>query len=1258
MQRAIDLRGAVAVNVITMIGIGPLVTIPLVIAALGGPLALAGWIAGAVVALCDGLVWSELASRYPGSGGTYVYLRAAFGPQTAGRALAFLFNWQFLLYAPCLLASGYIGFANYAAYLYPAAAANVFVHDAIAIGVGAFTIGVLYRRTAPVAAFGTMLAIAAVTTLLFVTLAAFSHANFGTAFTLGAPVRFNAGLLAGFGSALYVTLYDYVGYADAALLGDEVIRPNRTIPLAILISIVVVAALYVLLQIGVLGVIPWRSLLDVHGQPTAASQYVGSLVVERAWGRPAAIVATVLVLITAFASLYGNLLGFSRIPFAAARDGAFLPAFARLHPRKAIPHVALFAIGGLSLIASLFTLDQVIAFLTAGIVLVQAVAQIAALVVLRRREGTPPFRMPWYPLPAVIALCGWLLAFAYTGRTAIALGAGWLAIGTVVFLAAAKARRWWPFGLAFALALLHPVAVRAAISPQWSAWNASAVVRDRGYPVFTVDGRPFFPYGAAFFYERIPPDRWEDSLRAYRRMGVNTIDLYVIWNWHQPSEDRPPDFSGAGDPRRDLLGVLRIVHALGLKVVLRPGPVIRNEWRNGGYPAWLLERPEYDMPLHDVLEGRYPATATLQNAQADAAAGEWLDNATHLERTQQWLAAVLNAVAPYAGDVVAIALDDDQGAYLDNDTWPAPHWHAYVDWLRFTVQSIAGTRVPLFINTYQMRVPAASPAWAWGDWYLSGADRVSEHELADLDFSSGLLQTQADRPLMYAEFQAGWLQSADEAAPHPSDPRNTALALNELLRDGAHGIVNFPVQDTIYPDGWEAPWANWYYGWNAALTYGLERSPRYEPTAAFGDDVRRYGALLARTHPAAQAAIVWPPTLFSSLSLTNRDFRGFADATVAMQRDCSARRLTCDVVDLAYADDATLARYRAIVVPIPLSKAVAASIVRPIARRIAALQRQHRLASGLAAIAAGTLSAAPDSTLLLADDGSYAFLDAINPSDVARRIGPLHVELSHRLTEMPAFSLPPRSARLVPLGLPAKPAQEPPADESASPSPFVDDSAQLLATPHLRVAYAPNAGARIAELDAGSGNVATSIGLLRDFVDPVAPPSSRDYIAAYTHPLPAGTFNRSYACAQSAPASDRVTVTCVYDAPDLPNGGARFERTLSISNDAPELQVDVRFEPSDAGSDARLASLSGFAFDDGDRLIAPAGAPYVGILHGTRLVALRWTESEVASMSVRATRGARIVTLIFARRSARFYIGVYAVKSGAQAEELLRANPP
>ena len=192
-----------------------------------------------------------------------------------------------------------------------------------------------------------------------------------------------------------------------------------------------------------------RSVANAARQRTARrppqSQYVGSLVVARTWGSVAAAIVTVLVLVTAFASLYGNLLGFSRIPFAAARDGAFLPAFARLHPEKDIPHVALFAVGALSLVASLFTLDQVIAFLTAGIVLVQGVAQVFALFVLRARSAAAPFRMPLFPLPALVALLGWSLAFAYTGTTAILLGVGWLAIGALVFLLTARAQRWWPF---------------------------------------------------------------------------------------------------------------------------------------------------------------------------------------------------------------------------------------------------------------------------------------------------------------------------------------------------------------------------------------------------------------------------------------------------------------------------------------------------------------------------------------------------------------------------------------------------------------------------------------------------------------------------------------------------------------------------------------------------------------------------------------------------------------------------------------------
>ncbi len=1256
LKRAIDLRGAVAINVITMIGIGPLVTIPIVIAALGGPLALLGWIAGALVALCDGLVWAELSSLYPGSGGTYAYLRSAFGAERFGRVLAFLFNWQFLLAAPCLLASGYIGFTNYAAYFFPALGANPAAHDAVAVCIGIVTIVLLYRRTGQIAALGAVLAVAATVTIALVALAGLSHAGFGQAVRVAQPLRFGAGFLAGFGHALYITLYDYAGYSEAALLGDEVVRPRRTIPAAILLSVVLVAALYVALQLGVLGAVPWRSLLDSHGQPTVQAQYVGAFVVERAWGRAAAIGITFLVLVTAFASLYGNLLGFSRISFAAARDGAFLPVFARLHPRKDFPHVALLVVGALSLLASFFSLDEVIAFLTAGIVLIQGVAQIAAVAVLRVRRTNAPFKMPLYPLPALLALGGWTLAFVASGAFAIALGVGWLLCGVAVYLVAARVGRWWPFALAAIAAFAVPAGARAQSPPAWSNWNASRVVADHRYPVFDVDGKAFFLYGAAFFYERIPRDRWEASLRAYKHLGINTIDLYVMWNWHEPAEGTS-DFTGATDPRRDLLGLLRLTHELGFKLILRPGPVVRNEWRNGGYPAWLLERAAYDMPLHDVLEGRYPATATLQNHDADAASREWLANGTHLSESARWLQEVLRTVEPYSHDVIAIALDDDQGAYLDNDTWPAPHWHAYLRWLRATVASVAGSRVPLFVNTYEMKVPSASPAWAWGNWYQGGSYRIGPHDLADLDFATGLLQTQPHVPVMQAEFQAGWFQGADEGAPRPSDPSNTALALAELLRDGAHGVVNFPVQDTIDPHGWEAPWANWSYAWDAALTVDLRAGARYAPVRAFGDAIRQYGSLLARTHVAADASIVWPPSLFAPRRLNNEDFATLAAATGAMQRACNARGLNCPLVDLVAQNQRSPATMP-LLLPLPLSAGPMPRVTRAAAAELRALRAAGRLYVSASAVPLSTrYRRQANVTLLLADDSSYAFIAAINPSDERRRVAVGTVYLAGRSVAVAPFDLAARSGRILPVGVSAAAPSADPAPPRATPPPFRDADGTVIANAHLRVVFAPFAGARIAELDdAGGANAATSIGLLRDAVDPPPPVSPRDYIATYTHPLPAGTFNRAYSCARSDVFTTQ-RVTCAYDAPDLPAGGGRFQRTLTLAGASSDVVVGESFAPRDSHSRAQLESISGFAFTAGDAVMISKSRSAIGVYHRGRVAVLRWRSGDVARTTLRTTRDAQIVTLVFARRSIELRLGVHTVRNAAEARELLDERP-
>ena len=445
--RGVGLRGAVAINTITMIGIGPLITIPLVLGALHGPLSLVGWIAGAVLALCDGLVWAELGSRYPGSGGTYGYLRAVFGPDKAGVLLSFLFVWQTIVSVPLLQASGYIGFANYAGYLVPQLSANPAAQKMLAVGVGLVTLLALYRGITAVAKVGVVLAGIVLFTLACVIAASFAHFSAAHAFAFGSGDSFWGGLRAGFGPALIIAMYDYLGYGASNVIGDEVIAPQRTLPRAIVIAIGLVAAAYIALQTGVLGAIRWETIVPrADGSLPALGQYVASAVVEQSFGVSAAVVVTLLILVTAFASGYGNLLGFSRIPFAAATDGAFWPAFAHVHPRHRFPDVALLAIGFLALPACFFSLDTAIAWLTAGIVIIQPIAQLAALAALRLRGERAPFRMWLYPVPALIALAGWVLVFLSSGKDAMTFGLASLAAATAAFLVRARLRAAWPFG--------------------------------------------------------------------------------------------------------------------------------------------------------------------------------------------------------------------------------------------------------------------------------------------------------------------------------------------------------------------------------------------------------------------------------------------------------------------------------------------------------------------------------------------------------------------------------------------------------------------------------------------------------------------------------------------------------------------------------------------------------------------------------------------------------------------------------------------
>ncbi|MGH7661357.1 MAG: APC family permease [Vulcanimicrobiaceae bacterium] len=423
-MRGVGLRAAVATNAIAMIGIGPLITIPLILRALHGPLSLVAWIAGALIAACDGLIWAELGAAIPGSGGLYAFVTRLFGGER-GRLLAFLYVWQFVLTTPFLLASGYIGFAQYAAYLWPPLREAALGQHLVAAAVGIATMALLARVIQRVAAISIALFCIASLTLFVVAAAAWSRFDVHVAFAGDWNSGFLPALGAGFGTGLILTLYDYLGYNTVTSIGDEVIAPPRTMPRSILLAVALVAAFYLILQTGVLGAIPWQNALD--------QQYLASLVVERAWGPAPASLATALILITAFASTFALLLAASRVPYAAARDGLFFRSFAHLHGKDAYPDVALFAIGTLSLGACFLPLDQIIAVIGVGIVVLGGIGAFASVLVLRRSDVPMPYRMPLFPLPPLVALAAWGFVVASAGQLANGFTVLSLLAGTLTF---------------------------------------------------------------------------------------------------------------------------------------------------------------------------------------------------------------------------------------------------------------------------------------------------------------------------------------------------------------------------------------------------------------------------------------------------------------------------------------------------------------------------------------------------------------------------------------------------------------------------------------------------------------------------------------------------------------------------------------------------------------------------------------------------------------------------------------------------------
>jgi len=469
LVRGIGLGSATALNMIDMIGVGPFITIPLIVTVMGGPQAMLGWVLGAILAICDGLVWAELGAAMPGSGGSYRYLREIYGPQKLGRAVSFLFIWQLSFSAPLSIASGAVGLSQYAAFFWPnlervwstrtwslhlplfgtlqitwvAMPATI-----VAIGVCALTAFLLYRRITAIARLTKVLWLGVMGTIGWIIFAGLSHFNAHQAFDLPPHAfSFSIGFFQGLAGAMLIASYDIGGYYNVCFLGDEVKDPAKNIPRALLLSILAVVCLYIVMNVSILGVIPWREL--THSGAANSKLYVVSTVMQRVYGQGAASVVSVLVMWTAFASVFSLTLGYSRVPYAAAVDGNYFKAFARVHPKYQFPYVSLLALTGVAALFCFLRLADLIAALVVIRIVLQYLLQAIGVILLRiRRPDLPrPFRMWFYPVPALVAAGSFIfiLFSRHDFQKEIRYAAVILLFGIVIYGARAWRRREWPF---------------------------------------------------------------------------------------------------------------------------------------------------------------------------------------------------------------------------------------------------------------------------------------------------------------------------------------------------------------------------------------------------------------------------------------------------------------------------------------------------------------------------------------------------------------------------------------------------------------------------------------------------------------------------------------------------------------------------------------------------------------------------------------------------------------------------------------------
>lgn len=438
LHRRLGLTQITAINMIDMVGIGPFITLPMVIGMMNGPYFLYAWLAGAALSFVDAMVWSELGAAFPKAGGSYNFLKEAYGPKGAGKMMSFLFVWQTMIQAPLVIASASIGFASYLGYLLPL---DVLQSKAVSGGVVILIIILLYRKIEAIGKISVFLWGGVLLTLFWIIGGGIAHGDF-----MRPILQINDGLtmdyafITAMGFACVKTMYSYLGYYNVCHLGAETKDPSKNIPRSMFISIAGISILYLAMNISVSSVIPWQEAMN--------NEHVISVFMQHLHGNTAANIVTVLILWVAFASVFSATLGYSRIPYAAAEDGAFFKIFAKLHPTRQFPHISLLFLGGMAFIFSLlFRLSEVISAILAMRILIQFIGQAIGLLMLRRsrHKSDFPYRMRWFPIPVYLAILLWAGILISTGVTMVVTGLVVITLGLLVYFIKAKKLKEWPF---------------------------------------------------------------------------------------------------------------------------------------------------------------------------------------------------------------------------------------------------------------------------------------------------------------------------------------------------------------------------------------------------------------------------------------------------------------------------------------------------------------------------------------------------------------------------------------------------------------------------------------------------------------------------------------------------------------------------------------------------------------------------------------------------------------------------------------------